>query len=379
MTLGALVDAGVDRGALLDLVRRLDVGAELTFETVKRAGFRATYARVRAPHEHAHRHLHHVEAIIDKAGLAEKDNQLAKAIFHRLAAAEASAHGSDLKKVHFHEVGAVDSIVDIVCAAVGINLLGADRIECSPIPPGRGSVHAAHGRMPLPAPGTAELLKGIPLAESTADFEQTTPTGAAIVATVAQAFGPLPAMTVEAIGSGAGTADPPGLANIVRLFVGTTSEAAGGDRVWVLETNLDDVAGEIIGHATGRLLAAGALDVFITPGLMKKTRPAAMITVLCEDTKIQSCEDILFQETGTLGVRRYPVWRRTLRREGIRVETPFGALRGKLTWHGGTEAGPRFSPEFDDCAAAAQTHGVPLRSVMEAAEAAYRTTPRAEP
>ena len=367
MTLGALVDAGVDRALLLDVVRRLDVGAELTFEAVKRAGFRATHAKVRAPHEHAHRHLHHIEAIIDKAGLAEGDAALAKRIFDRLAHAEAAAHGSDLKKVHFHEVGAVDSIVDIVCGAVGIRALGVDRIECSAVPTGRGSVHAAHGRMPLPAPGTAELLKGIPLAESTADFEQTTPTGAAIVATVAQGFGALPPMTIQAIGMGAGTADPPGLANVLRLFVGEMGSARGGDQVWVLETNLDDLPGEAVAHATGQLMAAGALDVFVTPVGMKKNRPGVVVTVICDATKIQTCEDLLFRETTTLGVRRYPVARRTLRRESLTLETRFGALRGKLSWHSGPEAAPRFSPEYDDCAAAAARHGVALREVYEAA------------
>lgn len=369
MTLGALVDAGVEAAALQDVVRRLAIGAELTFEATKRAGFRATYAKVIAPHEHAHRHLHHVEAIIDKAGLPERDSALAKRIFQKVAEAEAKAHGSDLKKVHFHEVGAVDSIVDIVCSAVGLNLLGVDRFESSALPPGRGSVRAAHGRMPLPAPGTAELLKGIPLAPSTADFEQTTPTGAAIVAAVAERFGPIPAMTIETIGYGAGTADPPELANVLRLFIGTAGGPNGAEEVWVLETNLDDVSGETIGHATAELLRGGALDVFATPVTMKKGRPGVVVTALCDSRHIAALEEILFRETSTLGVRRYPTQRRALRREAISVETAFGPIRGKLAWHG---ASPRFSPEFDDCARAASAHQVALVEVHDAACAAYQ-------
>jgi uncharacterized protein (TIGR00299 family) protein len=369
MTLGALVDAGVDPEAIRRVVLGLGLDCDLTFETVRRAGFRATHARVRAPHEHAHRHLHHIEAIIDAGNLAPRQVELAKRIFRKLGEAEAKAHGIDLKKVHFHEVGAVDSIVDIVGAAVGLDLLGVDRIEASPLPPGRGSVVAEHGRMPLPTPGTAELLRGIPMAESTADFEQTTPTGAAILATVCESFGPLPAMTVESIGLGAGTLDPPGLANIVRLFVGTAATPAGSDRVWVLETNLDDLPGEVVGYATTRLLAAGALDAFVTPVLMKKNRPGSMISVLCDEAKVPAMEEILFRETTTLGVRRHPVSRHKLSRKAAQVETPLGPVRGKLGWLEGRP--PQFSPEYDDCARIAAEQDVPLRDVYEAAHAAY--------
>ena len=369
MTLGALADAGVDPEALRAAVDKLGLGVELTFEPVHRGGFRANLARVKAPPEHAHRHLHHIEEILDRSGLPDKQVALAKSIFLKLGQAEAKAHGSDLKKVHFHEVGALDSIVDIVGAAVGLDLLGADRIEASPVPPGRGSVVAAHGRMPLPAPGTAELLKGIPLAESTADFEQTTPTGAAILATVAQGFGPLPPMTIEAIGLGAGSADPSGVANILRLFVGKSNSPSGTDRAWVLETNLDDETGEVVAHATAGLLAAGALDVFVTPILAKKGRPAVVVTALAEEEKIQALEEVLFRETSTLGIRRYPVSRRTMSRRPVTVETPFGPVAGKLGWLEGQS--PRFSPEYDDCARLAIRRDVPLREVYEAAQSAW--------
>ncbi len=375
MTLGALVDAGVDPAALQHAIGGLGLPCELTFETVRRGGFRATYARVNTPHEHAHRHLHHIEAMIDAAPLSPRQNDLARRIFRKLGEAEAAAHGIEMKKVHFHEVGAADSIVDIVGAAVGLDLLGVDRIEASPLPPGRGSVKAAHGRMPLPAPGTAELLKGIPIAESTADFEQTTPTGAAILATVADAFGPLPPMTIEAIGLGAGTADPPGLANIVRLFVGRAAVPAGSDRVWVLETNLDDLPGEVVGYATTQLLAAGALDAFVTPILMKKNRPGVMVTVLCDESQIPAMEEILFRETTTLGVRRYPVSRHKLNRKATEVQTPFGPVQGKLGWLDGRP--PQFSPEYDDCARIAAAQNVPLRDVYKAAHEAFTGTPSA--
>ena len=376
MTLGALVDAGVDPRAIIDAVGRLNLPVELSFETVRRGGFRATYAKVDAQPEHAHRHLHHIEAIIDKADLPPRQADLAKRIFGKLGEAEAHAHGIDIKKVHFHEVGAVDSIVDIVGAAVGLDLLGVDRFESSPVPPGRGSVTAAHGRMSLPAPATATLLKNIPMAESTAEMEQTTPTGAAILATVVEAFGPLPAMTVQQIGLGAGTRETKEVANILRLMVGTNNIPAGGDRVMVLETNLDDLPGEVVGYATAQLLAAGALDAFVTPILMKKNRPGVMITVLCDEAKVSAMEEILFRETTTLGVRRYPVSRHKLNRKALEVSTAFGPVKGKLGWLDGRP--PTFSPEYEDCARVAAAAGVALREVYQAAHGAYaESTPAA--
>jgi pyridinium-3,5-bisthiocarboxylic acid mononucleotide nickel chelatase len=377
MTLGALVSAGVDPKAIQSAVAGLGLPCELTFETVRRCGFSATHAKVVAPHEHVHRHLHHIEAIIDKAALPAKQAELAKRIFRKLGEAEAKAHGIDIQKVHFHEVGAVDSIVDIVGAAVGLDLLGVERVEASPVPPGRGSVRGAHGRMPLPAPATAELLKGIPLAESTYDAEQTTPTGAAILATVAERFGPLPAMTTEAIGLGAGTRDTPEVANIVRLFVGTLASTPGSDRIWVLETNLDDLPAELVGYATTQLLASGALDVYVTPIYMKKNRPGVMISVLCDAARVSAMEAILFRETSTLGVRRHEVSRHKLNRRAAVVETALGPVAGKLGWLDGRP--PTFSPEFDDCARIAAERGVSLREVYQAAHSAYASHGTTEP
>ncbi len=369
MTLAALVDAGVDAGAIRSAVASLGLPCELTFESVRRGGFRANYARVIAAPEHVHRHLHHIEAMIDRSTLSPRQVDLARRIFLRLGEAEAAAHGIDIQKVHFHEVGAVDSIVDIVGSAVGLDLLGVDRVEASPIPAGRGTVRAAHGRMSLPAPATAALLKGVPLAESPAEFELTTPTGAAIVATVAEAFGPLPAMTIEAIGLGAGTKDFPDHANILRIFVGEAHLPAATDRVWVLETNLDDLPGEVVAYATAQLMAAGALDAFVTPIQMKKNRPGVMITALCDEPRMADLEEILFRETTTLGIRRYPVSRHKLKRQAAEVETPFGKVLGKLGWLEGRP--PTFSPEYEDCARVARERGVPLRDVYQAAHTAY--------
>ncbi len=381
MTLGALADAGVDPRAIQSAVASLGLPVDLTFETVRRGEFRANYARVVCQPEHAHRHLHHIEAMIDKSTLTPRQNELAKRIFRKLGEAEATVHGMDLAKIHFHEVGAADSIVDIVGAAVGLDLLGVERFEASPVPPGKGWVKAAHGKMSLPAPGTAELLKGVPLAESTVEMELTTPTGAAILTTVVEAFGPLPAMTIESIGLGAGTKDLGGQANLLRLFVGQVDTPGGSDRVWVLETNLDDLPGEVVGHATTLLMAAGALDAFLTPIQMKKNRPGVMVTVLCDRAQIPAMEEILFRETTTLGVRRYEVGRHKLRRQAAEVETPFGPVKGKLGWLDGRP--PTFSPEYEDCARVAAAQGVPLRDVYNAAHAAYAqarpTTPATPP
>ncbi len=369
MTLGALVDAGVDPEAITGAVAKLGLNCPIQFEAARRCTFRATYARVEAPHEHAHRNLSDIETLIDRAELQESQADLAKRIFRKLGQAEARAHGIPIEQVHFHEVGAVDSIVDIVGTAVGLDLLGVDRIESSPVPTGIGWVRGAHGRMPLPTPGTAELLKGVSLAESNITMEQTTPTGAAILATVVEAFGPRPSMTVEAVGHGAGTRDLPDQPNMLRIFVGqAVAHDLGGERLFVLETNLDDVPGELVGHALTKLLETGARDAFITPILMKKNRPACMITALCDEATVDAAEQVLFRETSTLGIRRYAVRRRALHRRLVRVETTFGSIGGKLSWIGAQA--PRFSPEYDDCVRIAQERDVPLPEVYEAARAA---------
>ncbi|MCA9208327.1 MAG: nickel pincer cofactor biosynthesis protein LarC, partial [Planctomycetales bacterium] len=283
MTLGALADVGVPLDQIQQAIDSLGLpSCRLASTEVKKNGFRATKVSVEHEPEHAHRHLHHITDMIDASQLTPAQKELAKRIFTRLGEAEAKVHGSTLRKVHFHEVGAVDSIADIVGAAVGLDLLGVDRIYCSPVPTGHGFVKIAHGRVSIPAPATAELLRGIPLAAAEAEAELTTPTGAAIVATVVDQFGPLPSMKIDNIGYGAGDRDLPNQPNILRLMIGEATDDRGADQVWVLETNLDDVTGELIGHCTTLLFDAGALDVYTTAIQMKKNRPGVKLTVLCQ-------------------------------------------------------------------------------------------------
>jgi uncharacterized protein (TIGR00299 family) protein len=373
MMLGALVDAGVSLDDLNAAAGSLGLpGLRLTAAEVKKKGFRAVQVRVEFDQEHVHRHLHHITAMIDRGRLTDRQKDLAKRIFSRLGEAEAKVHGTAVEKVHFHEVGAADSIADIVGAAVGWDLLGVDRIVASPVPTGTGRIKIAHGEFNVPAPATAELLRGIPLAESSIACELTTPTGAAILATLAQSFGPLPAMTIERIGCGAGQRDLEEQANLLRLIVGTAVEPEdGGDaeQIWVVETNLDDISGEVIGYCTGRLWEAGVLDVYTTAIQMKKNRPGVILSVLCKSSQRETVESILFSETTTLGIRRWPVSRSVLARQPHRVETPWGPIEGKIGWL--PEKTPRFTPEFEACRRVAAERGIPLRTVFEAAEKAF--------
>ncbi len=374
MTLAALVDAGVP---LADVQAGIDslgiAGLRLEAAEVKKKGFRALHITVHHEPEHAHRHVHHITEMIDKSALSERQKDLAKRIFVRLGEAEAKVHGTTIRKVHFHEVGAVDSIADIVGSAIAWDLLAAERIVASAVPTGHGFVEIAHGRCSIPAPATAELLAGIPIAPSAVEAELTTPTGAAIVATLASSFGPLPAMTIERIGYGAGTRDFQEQANILRLLVGQTSENAPADeQLWMIETNLDDAPGELVGYCTERLLSAGALDVYTTPVQMKKNRPGVVVSVLCQPADIMTLEAILFSETTTLGVRRWPVSRRRLERQSHSVETPWGAIVGKLATIPGRP--PQFSPEYEACRQIAEQHNLPLRAVMETALRAFKVT-----
>jgi uncharacterized protein (TIGR00299 family) protein len=306
--------------------------------------------------------------MIDGSSLTSAQKDLAHRIFRRLAEAEAKVHGTTVEKVHFHEVGAVDSIADIVGSAIGIDLLGADQICCSPIPTGHGTIRIAHGNVSVPAPATAELLQGVPLAASQVAAELTTPTGAAIVTTIAERFGHLPVMRVERIGYGAGSKDFEQQANVARMFVGQADSPIESDEIWMLETNLDDLSGEMIGHATQLLLEAGALDVYTTAIQMKKNRPAVMLSVICQAEHTTTLEGILFRETTTLGVRRWPVGRHKLQRRPAAVATPLGKIAGKLAYVGDYE---RFSPEYEACRQVAVDRDVPLRDVYEAAGRAY--------
>jgi hypothetical protein len=359
MVLGAAFDAGVPVEPVRAMLAGLGLPLTLEVTKVKRCGFAATKATVVAKDEEDYRFLPDVEAIIGRAAMTDRQRQLATAVFRRLAEAEAKSHGMPLEKVHFHEVGALDSIADILGAAVALDLLGVERFTASPVPTGIGTVKGAHGLMPVPAPGTAELLKGVPLAPSDVKFELTTPTGAAILTTVAAEYTASPAMTVEAIGHGAGTKDFLDRPNILRLLVGTAAPA--GDTVTVLETNLDDVSGEVIGYAAERLFAAGALDVYHTAVQMKKGRPGVLVGVICSPASAPALEAILFRETGTLGVRRHACTRTVRPREAGSADTPWGPVRVKRA------AGPeQVTPEYDDAARVAREHGVPLRDVYAA-------------
>jgi uncharacterized protein (TIGR00299 family) protein len=370
MTLGALVDAGVDLAAISAGLDSLGLpGVRLVAKEVKKKGFRATLVEVEHQPEHAHRHLHHIVKLIEAGQLTQRQQDLARRIFQKLAEAEAKVHGTTVEKVHFHEVGAVDSIADIVGSAIGWDLLGVDRIVASPVPTGSGTITIAHGRSSIPAPATAELLRGVPLAESHVTSELTTPTGAAILATLVDSYGPLPAMKIDRIGYGAGQRELAEQPNVLRLFVGETADPLATDQVWVVETNLDDVSGEVVGYCTTRLFEAGALDVYTTAIQMKKNRPGVLLSVLCPPNLIERVEKIVFKETGTLGVRRWPVSRHKLERKPHRVETEFGPIEGKLGWIAGQP--PSFSPEFDSCSRVAQEKGVPLRDVYEAAQRAF--------
>lgn len=371
MTLGALVDAGVELPALGAAIESLGLaGCRLRAAQVRKNGIRATQVTVDYRPEHAHRDLGRILAMIDGGRLSDRQKELARRIFTRLAEAEAKVHGVAIDEVRFHEVGAADSIADIVGAAVGWDMLGVDRIVASAVPTGSGKIEIDHGLVSIPAPATAELLRGIPLAESTATSELTTPTGAAILATLVDEFGPLPAMTIERIGYGAGSRDIEGQANVLRLFLGTSLPVdAAAEQVWVLETNLDDTSGEVIGYCTTRLWEAGALDVFTTAIQMKKNRPGVTLSVLCRRDDIEPIEAVLFGETATLGVRRWPVGRHVLARRAHRVQTAWGPVEGKIGWLTGGR--PHFAPEFESCRRIAAAQDVPLREVYEAAQQAF--------
>jgi hypothetical protein len=371
MTLGALVDAGADLAAIQAGIDSLGLpSCRLVASEVKRQAFRGVQISVEFAPEHTHRHLHHITAMIDRSRLSARQKDLAGRIFLRLAQAEAKVHGSSIEKVHFHEVGAVDSIADIVGAAIGWDLLDIDRLIVSPIPTGHGFVTIAHGRCSIPAPATAELLTGVPLAASDIEAELTTPTGAAIVATLADGFGPVPSMRIDRIGYGAGSRDMKDQPNLLRLLLGEPADVSDAlETVWTLETQLDDTSGEIVGYCTGLLLAAGALDVYTTAVQMKKNRPGVLLTVLCRPPDVERLETILFQQTPTLGVRRSAAKRRALARRRYEVVTPWGPIDGVL-WNppGGP---PAFSPEYETCRRVADEQKVPLRVVIEAAQRVF--------
>jgi len=375
MTLAALFDVGVPAEAVIDGIASLGLPITVNVQKVRKGGFAATTVNVDAPEEEEDRYLADVEAILSKGKLSDAQHTLALKIFRRLAEAEAAVHGMPVERVHFHEVGALDSIADIAGAAIGLDLLGVSEFTSGSVPTGRGTVLCAHGLMPIPTPATAELLRGVPLRPSKVEGELTTPTGAAILTSVVTRWTETPAMTIERIGIGAGRKDFLEQPNITRLFVGVATAppklGVETDFVWQLQTNLDDLPGEAIGYTMERLFAAGALDVFTQPIGMKKNRPGILLTVLATEENVLALEEILFRETQTFGIRRQLTQRHKLHRALTEVTTPWGVVRGKLGWLEGQL--PIFTPEYESCAALARENGIPLSQIMQSAKDASRT------
>jgi uncharacterized protein (TIGR00299 family) protein len=423
MFLGALVDAGVSPRVLEDTVTALGLGARLEISRVVRAGISATKVDVwvdgekdlpreeywerpqhgrshehlghthshageagtgvSEPHEHLpHEHLPHghsrglkeIREIISGAAISGGAKKSAIAIFEALGRAEAKIHNTSIEAVHFHEVGAVDAMVDIVCAAVGAEALGVDEIICSSLNVGGGMVKCAHGTFPVPAPATVELLKDSPVYSSGLQAELVTPTGGAIVKTLASRFAAFPEMKIEKSGYGAGSRDFPGHPNVARLTIGETVSNAlaaktASETVTVLEANLDDLNPQVFGYVMDRLFEEGALDAFAMPVQMKKNRPGTLLTVLCKPEDSSRLTQLVFSETTTLGVRRREEMRQTLARRWESVGTPWGEVRIKIASMNGTVT--NYAPEYEDCRRIAAEHHVPLKTVISEAARAY--------
>lgn len=374
MTLAAFLDVGVPFEPIEAGIASLGLPIRIAAGKVNKGGFAATQIFIDAPDEEEHRHLPDIEQILTRGRLTPSQFALALKIFRRLAEAEAKAHGIPVDEVHFHEVGALDSIADIAGAAIAIDLLGVEKFTSSPVAVGSGTVKCAHGIMPVPTPATAELLKGVPLRPAPVKTELTTPTGAAILTSLVTEFVATPALAIEQIGHGAGSKDFLEQPNLLRVFLGSaeprnlTGDEA--DTVWVLETNLDDLPGEIIGYTLERLFAAGALDAWTTAIQMKKQRPGVVLSVLSHEANLETLEAILFQETHTFGVRRQRWERHKLRREMITVETPWGPVKAKKGWRDGYAA--IVTPEFEDCAAIARVHKIALADVYRMVVQSYK-------
>jgi len=334
-----------------------------------RRGIQATDVQVKIKHEHHHRHLSDITRIIEESALAESVKQKATSIFRVLAEAEARVHGTTAESVHFHEVGAVDAIVDIVGACVGLHLLGVERVVVSPLPMGHGWVECQHGRIPLPAPATVEILKGAPVYSANVEGELVTPTGAAIVKTLAHSFGHMPQMRVQNTGYGAGNTEFP-FPNLLRVFVGETDSSVPFHKVSIVETNIDDMNPEFYNSAMEKLFLAGALDVFTTPICMKKNRPGALLTVICPEEKADAVSEVVLRETTSFGVRVTSGERRCLDRRWVDVKTEFGTVKVKAGSLRGEDL--TISPEYEDCKKAAEIAGVPVRRVYEEAAAAFK-------
>jgi pyridinium-3,5-bisthiocarboxylic acid mononucleotide nickel chelatase len=388
MCLGALLDAGVPLAVLQDSLAQLGLTEEyqLFVETVHRQGQRATYVDVclapqmltqqdhAHPHSHeqgrsghsAHRHLPDIEKLIDAATLPPRVKAWSLEIFRTLAIAEGAVHGIPPESVHFHEVGATDAIVDIVGTCIGLDWLDIDEVFCSALPNGGGTVRAAHGLLPVPVPAVLQLLSArqVPVYDNGIQAELVTPTGAAIAVTLAQSFGPPPTMQIRQIGLGAGSKEFP-LPNLLRLWIGEAPERTANltqETVVLLETQLDDISPQVIGYLYDELFAAGALDVFTQAIGMKKSRPGLLLSVLCTPDLVNACEDLLFRETTTLGIRRTVQQRSILHRQIETVAIPLGSIRVKVAHYGDRLVNAQ--PEYEDCAQLARQHRIPLQEIQ---------------
>lgn len=401
MTIGALLDLGLEFAFLKNELAKLGVsGYELSVARVDRSGINAAKFDVNVaqtfslsvehhhdhPHDHSqhqaqteslrhvhdHRSLATIKHLIEASTLSEKVKQNSLAIFQRIGEAEAKIHGVDIESVHFHEVGAVDSIVDIIGACIGLEALGIEKIISSPLHVGYGTFTCAHGTYPIPGPAATEILRGVPIYAKEIEGELVTPTGAAIVATLASEFSKMPMMRVEKIGYGAGTRVYEKFPNVLRAVIGELElEDATPDTISVIEANIDDLSPQIFGHLMEQVLAAGALDIFYTSVQMKKNRPGVLLTLLCAVSDREKFIDLIFRATTTLGVRHRDEKRVILRREFVTVETKFGAIKIKVARNQIGEV-MNVSPEFEDCRAAAISHQVAVREVQLAAINSYQ-------
>jgi pyridinium-3,5-bisthiocarboxylic acid mononucleotide nickel chelatase len=365
MLVGALADAGADTGAIIAALESMETGAQFAFERLKRRDVGAIKFRVTVTETAKHRHLPGILKMIDRVEMPERAKKNAAAVFERLGEAEAGVHQTPIEKVHFHEVGAADSIADIVGACLGLELLGVEKIYCSPVNVGSGTVNTEHGVLPVPAPATALLLRDRPIYSRGPALELTTPTGAAVMTTLAAGFGAMPAMRVSKVGYGAGDKDFKEHANVLRVMVGTASGATEATTVSVIEANLDDSSPQVVGYALERLLEAGALDATVTPIQMKKGRPGVLLRVIAAPEKQEELAGLMFAETSTLGLRIYAAERRVQEREWVDVHTPHGKIRMKVGGDGS------FAPEYEDCRAIALATGVPLKQIIAAANHSY--------
>jgi uncharacterized protein (TIGR00299 family) protein len=376
MLLGSLIDAGVPLEEVRRALGSLALEPEMVWtERVVRAGITATKFCVKGEdggaHGHPHRHLKGVYRLIDGSALSPSARDRAKALFERLGAAEAAIHGTTMEKVHLHEVGALDSIIDIVGSVFALEWLGVGDVVSSPVNVGSGTIRVAHGHYPVPAPATARLLEGVPIYAGAQQAELVTPTGALLVSSYATAYGPVPPMTLERVGYGAGTRDFGDTPNVLRVLIGEAAADRGvlPHPVVVIESEIDDMNPQIFGPLMDRLLDAGALDVFYTPVQMKKNRPGTLLTIVAAPDRRQALTDVVFAETTSIGVRYREMARECLARETLSVDTPYGAIRVKVARRDGRVLNA--APEFEDCVRAARERGVPLKDVQAAATKAF--------